>query len=499
MEALSKDLQPLIDSLNAEHGFGQWGILYGGDPANDAKPDIGAVARHFSQKGARVLAVQCDEYAQYMIQKPKIEGEAHKANPPLSWDWLDAAIIYKTERKKDGSILFGGYDTTNPLHHLVGATRYIVTLFGPEDRGSRQEQFLKGEIICGGGPISVHEHSDFFRRGYPCYYMPTEAKVRVVDSDLRTGESELNKYGIMHAWFADTGIPARMWAVLDQGTDTYGNDKNLVGWVAQEKESLGPLDVNEHDKYKLPLKIVDAIRKGKDPNGWWPRDKAPGRLVLLQESIQKDIYIMFKIKRVFDIKEKENEVGLHFEFSALIECPVLNEAEQQILEIERDSSLVNRESNSLLKQLVAQTKGTNEELAGFGFAAHEDTPSDKPGRVSRNTSGRHSIRGVGSAAPAANSARAKWDVYIPQLEFVNAANITFNGEDGWHADKLEKEFQYASYGPGLESGSHIITGAGTSSKRIHAGKSEPFASFTVTLSGISWLRWISEISPSTHN
>lgn len=141
---------------------------------------------------------------------------------------------------------------------------------------------------------------------------------------------------------------------------------------------------------------------------------------------------MFKIKRVFDIKEKENEVGLHFEFSALIECPVLNEAEQQILEIERDSSLVNRESNSLLKQLVAQTKGTNEELAGFGFAAHEDTPSDKPGRVSRSTSGRHSIRGVGSAAPAANSARAKWDVYIPQLEFVNAANITFNGEDGWY-------------------------------------------------------------------
>lgn len=54
----------------------------------------------------------------------------------------------------------------------------------------------------------------------------------------------------MHAWFADTGIPARMWAVLDQGTDTYGNDKNLVGWVAQEKESLGPLDVNEHVRYR---------------------------------------------------------------------------------------------------------------------------------------------------------------------------------------------------------------------------------------------------------
>jgi len=440
METLTEDLQPLIDSLNSTHGRRKWGILYGGDPANDKKPDIGAVAKLFSEKGARVVAVQCLQYASYMIGKSSVEGDKH---PPLTWDWLDAAIVYKTEKKKDGSILFGGFDTTNPLHHLVGATRYIITLFGPSSGSSPQDQLLQGEIICGGGPISIHEHNEFFRRGYPFFYMPTEAKVRVVDSDLRSGESQINKYGIMHSWFADTGIPARLWAVLDQGTDSEGNDKNLVPWVTSEKEHIGPLDVNEHDKYKLPIKLKEEITKAEDPDGWWPRGRKPCRVVILQESIQKEIHIAFKIKRVFDIQEKENIFGLHFEFSALMECPVLTELEQRMLEMEQEGSPARQETNALLKQLVQKNSngsvGDEEQLGGFGF----DEKSGSIQEVNRASRHRRSVRrlqGMGSAA-GDDTQKPKWDIYIPELEFVNAANIRFNGEDGWHSDSLNKYFR----------------------------------------------------------
>lgn len=107
----------------------------------------------------------------------------------------DAAIVYSTEMKKDGAIMFGGCHHGN-VHDLVGTTRYLFHLLGHSDVDDRQ--LLKGSICCGGGPVSIQEYQEFFKMGYPCYYLPVEARYRVIDPDLEWGNSVFNKYGIVH-------------------------------------------------------------------------------------------------------------------------------------------------------------------------------------------------------------------------------------------------------------------------------------------------------------
>jgi hypothetical protein len=75
-------------------------VLYGGDPYQPKKPDIAALARVLKQLGVRVVAIQCSEYGNYMLADAKTTtGELSRGE---NYCFLDAAIIYETEKKKDG-------------------------------------------------------------------------------------------------------------------------------------------------------------------------------------------------------------------------------------------------------------------------------------------------------------------------------------------------------------------------------------------------------------
>lgn len=104
-------------------------------------------------------------------------------------------MVYETERKKDGQIMFGGCHHDNK-HDLVGTTRYLFHLLGHSLNDD--QQLLKGLICCGGGPVSIQEYQEFFKMGYPCYYLPVQAKCRVTDPDLEWGQSDTNSFGIVH-------------------------------------------------------------------------------------------------------------------------------------------------------------------------------------------------------------------------------------------------------------------------------------------------------------
>jgi hypothetical protein len=58
----------LVAENNAAHGEGKWLAVYGGDNANAAKPDIGAVMQLVGRLGGHVLAVQCKHYAGLVTQ-----------------------------------------------------------------------------------------------------------------------------------------------------------------------------------------------------------------------------------------------------------------------------------------------------------------------------------------------------------------------------------------------------------------------------------------------
>ena len=81
------DLKPQLDRLvegnNQTYGAGKWLVVYGGDEANVKKPDIGLVMEYLgNKKSVDVLAVQCEEYAKYMVE------ETDKTKVNKSFDFL---------------------------------------------------------------------------------------------------------------------------------------------------------------------------------------------------------------------------------------------------------------------------------------------------------------------------------------------------------------------------------------------------------------------------
>jgi hypothetical protein len=90
------ELEMLVKSNNNVYGEGKWLAVYGGDNANTAKPDIGAVMQMLGQLGVHVLAVQCAHYAGYIVDK-------NGALDQTSYGFLKAAVVYTTEYKPDGS------------------------------------------------------------------------------------------------------------------------------------------------------------------------------------------------------------------------------------------------------------------------------------------------------------------------------------------------------------------------------------------------------------
>lgn len=76
------------------------GVVYAGDPYKPAQKDIASLVRALKELGVHVIAIQNREFGRHMLQdKDSKSGElSHREN----YSFVDAAIIYETERKKDG-------------------------------------------------------------------------------------------------------------------------------------------------------------------------------------------------------------------------------------------------------------------------------------------------------------------------------------------------------------------------------------------------------------
>lgn len=160
-------------------------------------------------------------------------------------------------------------------------------------------QLLQGVICCGGGPISMFELKELMRLGFPALYLPTEVRIRVADSNLTSGLSDVNRYGIINRWVTHTGFPTKCWVVMDQntpqklgslaagGAETNTGDKNMVTWVDEvvQQHVYPKFNPSNHMKWRTPTKPV-------------PNEFGTPRVVLRRDYLQREIEIGFKIKQV---------------------------------------------------------------------------------------------------------------------------------------------------------------------------------------------------------
>lgn len=216
---ISENLEDLVNDLNKMHGAGKWLAVYGGDPYNPEKPDIGFIMEHlFRKHKIKILAVQCrdyvvsnaifdeDDYAtRTSTSETKKEEKARKTKlyEPIKYSivyqrrsgnqtcWVqkpyytppegiskkamkndmgcfeyyhwDAVIHYETDRcAKTNDILYAGYDCDYLCFDKMDDVlkNHLVGtsryIFGQSTPGLFQG-LLKGVVSCGGGPIALKE------------------------------------------------------------------------------------------------------------------------------------------------------------------------------------------------------------------------------------------------------------------------------------------------------------------------------------------------------
>lgn len=204
LQEANEKIDELVKDMNKKHGAGNWAVVYGGDPSNPAKPDIGMVLNRLHKSRVAVIAIQCDKYAAYMFK----DGDANTLAEGPSYEVLEhggAAVVYETEEDDKGVIKFGGHDDD---YNPVGTTRYIAALCGDK---------LRYHFALGGGAIAAQEYEFFAREsvvrketGRPeleVTYMKLEARNPTPIAEfLKLGFTEEEakasaKYGIVDAFY----------------------------------------------------------------------------------------------------------------------------------------------------------------------------------------------------------------------------------------------------------------------------------------------------------
>lgn len=138
---MERATEELVQELNEKHGKGQWLLVFGGDPANAEKPDIGYLVQRVKENHSEVpiLAVQADEYKKYGVG-----------------DHVDFVYYYPTQRDANGDILYGGFNKSTG--ELYGSSRfYLGKTF--------LQSGLSGVVTFGGGNIAKEEVNYGLRNG----------------------------------------------------------------------------------------------------------------------------------------------------------------------------------------------------------------------------------------------------------------------------------------------------------------------------------------------
>ena len=170
IEILKRNLDSIALELNIKHGKGNWLVVFGGDPANEQKPDIGYAMKYLREMhGARLLAIQADEYKKWGVG-----------------DHVDYVFYYPTQKDADGKILYGGTDAQN---HLLGSSRFYLG----KDFVSHG---MKGIFTLGGGNIAKQEVIYALQHGMEVKHTSLEAK-NPVENAASDHEARL---GQLDAW-----------------------------------------------------------------------------------------------------------------------------------------------------------------------------------------------------------------------------------------------------------------------------------------------------------
>ncbi len=140
VKEMERALDQVVGEFNLKYGQGKWLLVFGGDPANEQKPDIGYLVKRAKEKYPEipVLAVQADEYKKWGVG-----------------DFVDYVYYYPTQRDADGNILYGG---NNANGELIGSSKFYL---GDEFVKSG----LSGIVSFGGGAIAKDEVNYALKNG----------------------------------------------------------------------------------------------------------------------------------------------------------------------------------------------------------------------------------------------------------------------------------------------------------------------------------------------
>jgi hypothetical protein len=164
---MEKVMEEMIQELDGKHGKGKWLLVFGGDPANAEKPDIGYFVKRLKEKHPEIplLAIQADEYKKYGVG-----------------DYVDFVYYYPTQRGEAGNILYGGYDESSGA--LFGSSRFYL--------GEKFLQSgLKGIVSFGGGDIA---------KGVVNYGLKLGLNVTAYKIEARYPSAAGEAYGSLEAW-----------------------------------------------------------------------------------------------------------------------------------------------------------------------------------------------------------------------------------------------------------------------------------------------------------
>ena len=272
-----------IASLNEKFGRWKWLAVYGGDPYNAKKPDVALVLRIMHQRGLPVLAVQCEEYASYMIGPDggvaDVEAYGHLCG--------GGALIYQTARDRAGKILFGGYDPQDGVS-LVGTTRIVFDLIAD---GAKNV----AHMCFGGGKISIDEFDGALNRGFPCIYIPVKAKTQLSPQDfcsagMPTKEMELDaQFGVMRTYCRQEHLLEETWVQFDTRPLKQLQDKGML----RER--------THHGGYYQ----VDSARSVRDIVGY-------PTTVLAKQTYREEVKMAVDIERVWGLDEQVPSIECSF-------------------------------------------------------------------------------------------------------------------------------------------------------------------------------------------
>merc|ERR1712039_1071799 len=154
-EAISKVAYILFEcdkSMDRLYGKGNWAACFGGDPANEAKPDVGILVKRLQERyQLHIIAVQCE-----FVEKEWGGVDKH----------VDAVYYYPTEYDTDGKTIAWGGES---MGQLIGTTRILLEV-------NPLSGLPMYWIACGGGDITAGELRAAYNIGLPIYSTSQQAR-----------------------------------------------------------------------------------------------------------------------------------------------------------------------------------------------------------------------------------------------------------------------------------------------------------------------------------